>query len=65
MHKEVGGGGVFEATFAASGERGPEGAGDDDIRGGFGKDSFTAAGNVGFGGGEMGLDLREALLCLN
>lgn len=63
MDDEVGGGGVFEATFAAPGEGCPEGAGYDDVGGGFGEDSFAAAGNVGFGGREVGLDLGEALLC--
>lgn len=63
MYEEVGGGSVFETAFAAPGEWCPEGAGDDDIGRGFGEDRFPAAGNVGFGGGEVGLDLREALLC--
>ena len=63
MDEEVGGGNVFETAAAAFGEGRAEGAGYDYVVGGLCKDGFLAAGDVGFGGGEVGLELGEALLC--
>ena len=63
MHEEIGGGDIFETAAAALGERGAESAGYDYVVGGFQEDGFSAAGDVGFGGGEVGLELGEALLC--
>ena len=63
MDEEVGGWDVFETAAAAFGERGTEGAGYDYIVWGLCEDGFPAAGDVGFGGGEVGLELGEALLC--
>ena len=63
MDKEVCSCGIFEAAFAAAREGSPEGTGDDDIVGRFGKDLFTATRDVGFGRGEVGGYLVEALLC--
>ena len=51
MDEEVSGRDVFEAAAAAFCERGAEGAGDNDVVRGFGKDGFSAARDVRFGGG--------------
>ena len=63
MDKEIGGGDIFETTAAAFGEGSAEAAGYDYVIWGFREDGFAAAGDVGFGGGEVGLELGEALLC--
>ena len=63
MDEEVGGGDIFETAAAAFREGGAEGAGYDYIVWGLCEDGFAAAGNVGFGGGEVGLELGETLLC--
>ena len=63
MDEEVGGWDIFETAAAAFGEWGAEGAGYDYIIWGFCKDRFPAAGDVGFGRGEVRLELGEALLC--
>ena len=63
MDEEVGGGDVFETAAAAFGERGAEGASYNYIVWGLCEDGFPAARDVGFGGGEVGLELGEALLC--
>ena len=63
MDEEVGGWDVFETAAAAFGEGGAKSAGYDYIVRGLCKDRFPAAGDIGFGGGEVGLELGEALLC--
>lgn len=63
MDEEVGGWDVFETAAAAFGEGGAESAGYDYIVWRLCEDGFPAAGDVGFGGGEVGLELGEALLC--
>ena len=59
--KDVADCGVFEAAAAAFGEGGAEGAGDDYVIVVFGEEGFAAARDVGFGGGEVGGYLGEAL----
>ena len=61
MHEEVGCGDVFQATFAALGKGGAERGGDYYVVWGFAEEGFGAAGDVGFGSGEVGLNLCEAL----
>ena len=63
MDEEVSGRDIFETAAAAFGERGAESAGYDYVVGRLCEDRFSAAGDVGFGGGEVGLELGEALLC--
>ena len=63
MDEEVRGRDVFKGAFAAFGEGGTETAGYDDVIGGFGEEGVSAAGNVGFGGGEVGGYLGEAGAC--
>ena len=63
MDEEIGGGDVFETAASAFGKGGAESAGYDYIVRGLCEDRFPAAGDVGFGGGEVGLKLGEALLC--
>ena len=62
MNEEVGGGDIFETAAAAFGEGGAETAGYDYVVGGFEENGFPTAGDVGFGGGEVGLELGKALL---
>ena len=62
MDEEVGGWDVFETAAAAFGEWGAESTGYNYIIWGLCEDGFPAVGDVGFGGGEVGLELGEALL---
>lgn len=63
MGEEIGGGSIFEASLAALGEGRAESAGYDDVGRGLGKDRFSTARDIGFGGGEVGCDLGETLSC--